>query len=125
VWLPIIQLCDRRVACRYRLELPTRFSSYHQGVACTGSGRTVELSRHAVLFQAGDLPNCGDSIDLEIEWPVRLQKICPLVLLVQGMIVRTDPRGAVLLIEDYLLRATEPYWFDSAIDRGVTWNLIG
>ena len=84
---------DRRAHHRYRvdLELSYRLSAANGGTE-TGSATALEMSRGGVLLEAdGPLP-LGRAVDIVIPWPIPLQGVCALDLLIRGTTVRAAGR---------------------------------
>jgi hypothetical protein len=90
---------DRRSEKRYDSSLELRFGYKQWGFMTWGKGRTIDLSRNSICFQADQPVPDGVAIELQIDWPFRLHGIDPLVLRVAGVVCRSDERGIVLRIE--------------------------
>src|SRR5215469_13880635 len=112
---PATRYSERRISRRYGLHLPVRiFGSEHNSY-----GQTLELSSHAVVFE-GVLPlRHGEHIQLEIEWPLKLQSVCPVFLGVQGTVVRAEARRTVVRIGRYGLELSGAYSAAAAIESGL------
>jgi hypothetical protein len=89
----------RRRRTRYELQKELRFS-YRQGNSVFfGSGRTKDLGDDGIRFEADHALPRNSEIELRISWPVRLQEVCALELVVRGPIVRSDRHGCVVRIK--------------------------
>ena len=71
------------VAMEYRAVLDNR------GVV-KGSGATINLSSAGVLFETSAPLPAGVSIELDIEWPTKLNDTVPLKLHAKGKTIRTQ-----------------------------------
>ena len=93
---------DQRRHPRYPITLDLQYKLLNHGpVNRTGSGRTVNISTGGIFFETDDtLPKHGQ-IDVEMNWPFLLDGACPLKLLVQGRIVRTDARRTAVKVSRY------------------------
>jgi hypothetical protein len=84
---------------RYEFRGELRFSYRRRDSLFYGSGRTKDLGDGGVLFEADQqLPPSGE-LELRILWPVSLQEICALELVVRGPILRSDRHGSVLRVD--------------------------
>jgi c-di-GMP-binding flagellar brake protein YcgR len=95
---------EQRVNRRYPIALDVQYKLHNdQQEMRSGSGRTLNISTGGILFHTKDpLPASGE-IDLALEWPLLLDRTCPLRLLARGQIVRSDERGTAvrLLSHDF------------------------
>ena len=92
---------DRRSASRYPLVLSLQYKVIREGrVERRGSGSTVNVSSHGVLFDADDRLPALSPIELALHWPVLLQGSCGLKLVMRGRIIRADSR-AIAMIADF------------------------
>ena len=62
----------------------------------SGKGQTVNMSSTGVLFSTDGELTPGRRIELSISWPAQLDGICPLQLVAEGCVVRTEPGKAAL-----------------------------
>jgi len=88
---------DKRLHRRYPIALEVQYKLRNNGeVTGFGTGRTFNISSGGVLFKAGaELPANGE-IELRMPWPLALDGDCPLNLVVQGRIVRSDSKGTAI-----------------------------
>ena len=105
---------DRRVDRRYHYPLSVRFSYQRRGVAHSGIGQTVDLSRHGVRFRTDDPLPTGLDVELRIAWPFLLQGVCPLELAMWGKVLRNDARGIVVATRKYEFRTCGSRAFHAA-----------
>ena len=88
-----------------------------------GTGRTRNLGGETVCFEVDQqIPKKGD-VELRIAWPFRLQHICPLELVVQGTLMRTDDAVAVIKIRRYEFQTLGERSFSPLESCGVTCDL--
>jgi hypothetical protein len=86
----------RRSQKRWAFRRELRFS-YRSGDAMfLGSGRTQDLSEDGVRFENDQQVPANSEIELRISWPILLQDVCPLELVVRGRLIRSDREGSVL-----------------------------
>jgi len=86
----VAEVNDRRSSQRYPINAALQYRFVLKRHAVTGTGGTVNLSSHGVLFQtASPLPS-GVTIRLSIAWPARLDSLIGLNLHVIGKTVRTE-----------------------------------
>src|SRR5215469_16396911 len=81
---------ERREDRRYGLTLGLRWKVIRRRrLADSGEGYTVDLSSGGVCFYAGrDLPP-GANVVLSITWPALLHNVAPMLLAVQGKVIRS------------------------------------
>jgi hypothetical protein len=59
------------------------------------------MSRGGVLFQANEALAPSGLIELMISWPVFLEGVCPLKLVMQGRVVRKDDDNRIAIRVTY------------------------
>jgi hypothetical protein len=109
----------------YPMTLPLVYRVYRRGVSgtntgdvCeTGSGRTLNMSRSGVLFEADRELDEGMAADLLIAWPTSLSTSVGLTLRVRGLIVRADRNRIALTMTRYEFRTRS---IPAASERGVS-----
>ena len=90
---------ERRLHCRYpiTLQIEYKFFSTNRTKRC-GFGKTLNVSSGGVLFEPQDgLPTNG-LIEVLMDWPFLLDGVCPLKLVVQGRVVRSNKQLAAVQI---------------------------
>ena len=90
----------RRRLKRYELQKELRFSFRQGNSVYYGSGRTKDLGNDRIRFEADQVVPRHSEIELRISWPVRLQDVCPLELVVRGNILRSDRHGCVVSVNN-------------------------
>jgi hypothetical protein len=100
-----------RLHTRYPIELNLQYKVITKGrIQRLGSGRTLNISSGGVLFTLDDLQKVMDVVDaakvveLVLDWPLLLQDICMLKLVVRGDIVRRDGEKFALRVNRYEFR---------------------
>ena len=82
---------DKRSHRRYPITLDVEYKLLKRGrVIQIGSGKTLDISSHGVLFEANEALAPGGLIELMISWPFLLESVCPLKLVIRGRVVRVD-----------------------------------
>jgi len=79
---------------RYRVVL----SRAHQ---VSGSGTTVDIGSNGILFTTEDKLPLGRPVELSVNWPARLDGVCPLQFVATGRVVRSEKHRAAVRIERY------------------------
>jgi hypothetical protein len=70
----------------------------------TGVGRTLNISSSGVWFSSDNVLTSGMPVELSLTWPVLLNDVCPMKLMIYGCVVRSNDRGAAVAIERYEFR---------------------
>ncbi len=97
---------DRRRFGRYPLRLDVQYEILLNAgrVRRTGSGRTLNISRHGMLFESDrPMPERGE-IALEVGWPCLLDGIHRLKIIIQGKIVRSNGTTTAVRFGSYDFR---------------------
>ncbi len=93
---------ERRVKCRYPLELNVRYQAV--GVAArpiSGIGQTVNMSSGGMFMACtAEIPE-GTRLKTFVEWPSLLNGTTPLQLIIVGTVVRSTSLGVSIAIESY------------------------
>jgi hypothetical protein len=92
---------ERRRSTRFQIERTVRCKS-ETGV--TRYGRTVDISGSGVSFTTEDPPILGQSVELTVDWPVRLKDETHLKLVILGQVVRREPNSAAVAITNHEFR---------------------
>ncbi len=89
----------------YPVQLDLRYKVLWRGECIQeGVGRTRECSARAISFTADQTLSLGAEVRLSVDWPVPLDGICPLQLIIFGHIVRRRAEGNTLKIVRYEFR---------------------
>ena len=95
---------DRRLHRRYPIALDVKYKLSRGRTARFGNGTTRNLSSRGVLFMADDALPAGSPVELTLNWPVLLEGVCPLKLVLRGLVVRSDWRGVAVRTRDHEFR---------------------
>lgn len=88
---------ERRLHKRFPIALNADYRILRRGrVDGLGSARTINIASRGVLLEADISLAAGSPIELFINWPLRLQGVCPLRLFVSGRVLRSDHRGVAI-----------------------------
>src|SRR5579864_5871771 len=96
---------------RYPIDLGLQYKLIAKGrVQHRGQGRTLNISSGGVLFAPDDIQKLvetlepRDVVELVLDWPLLLQKVCLLKLVVFGEIVRRDGEKLAIKMNRYEFR---------------------
>jgi hypothetical protein len=90
---------------RFRLEQEVRYKMlFGQRIAETGTGTTTNISSSGVWFTTATSLSSGMPIEISMNWPVLLNEVCPMKLVIYGCVVRSNEKGAAVAIERYEFR---------------------
>jgi hypothetical protein len=96
---------ERRLKRRFHIDQEVRYKMlYGQRIAETGVGRTMNISSSGVWFTTESMLTAGMPVELSMGWPVLLNDVCPMKLMIYGCVVRSNERGAAVIIERYEFR---------------------
>jgi hypothetical protein len=115
---------DRRSDRRYTFELTLQFSYHQRGTRFSGTGTTEDLSSGGIRFVTDTPPPEGVEIELRLEWPFLLQNVCPLELLVQGKVLRSDAQKTVARMTRYEFRTRGARSFEQTVATTTTCDYV-
>ena len=96
---------DRRVKQRFAINREMRYKMTDDGaVVASGSGETLNIGSGGVAFSTESSFLPGAFVELSISWPVLLDDICPMRLIVFGRILRSGGRKTVCSVDKYEFR---------------------
>ena len=96
---------ERRTKRRFRLAQEVRYKMlFGQRIAETGAGMTANISSSGVWISTASPLTAGMPIEISMNWPVLLNDVCPMKLMVYGCVVRSTEKGAAVAIERYEFR---------------------
>jgi hypothetical protein len=96
---------DQRLSRRYPIALEIEYKLLRKGrVERLGLGKTLNVSSTGVLFQPTEPLPAGCSIELLMQWPFLLEGVCPLKLVINGNIVRSDGKGVAVRTKHHEFR---------------------
>jgi hypothetical protein len=90
---------------RYPVEFDLRYKLLHGSqVTGRGLGRTREFCDGTVSFSVDRTLRPGADLELSLDWPLRIDGVCPLQLIVFGRVVRSREDSSTLKIMRYEFR---------------------
>ncbi len=96
---------DRRSSRRFQIEEEMRYKVLARtGPAEAGSGKVLNISSTGVSFVAEKALPPGERVEMSMNWPARVNHVCPMKLVIFGWVVRSDATSTVLSIERYEFR---------------------
>ena len=125
---------EGRLRPRYELNVELQFS-YQRG-ECTyhGTGRTRDLSDHTICFESDQEVPGGVQLELCMPWPVSLQGLFPLDVIIHGALDFRVPDAQGLGMFTSLQRRGVPsryvwfpdegHWILQAANRVVWWHEV-
>ena len=120
---------NRQSECRAKTRVPVsmelRFSYRRGNVRHYGTGRTKDLTDEVVSFESDQEVPGGTDLELRISWPLRLQSVCPLELVIRGSLVRRDTSGVVLRMKSLEFQTHGEHSFDQTPGLGSICNILG
>lgn len=91
---------------RYPVQVDLRYKLLQNGfVAARGFGKTLEFGDGKVSFNADRPLLRGTDMELSLDWPLRIDGVCPLQLVVFGQVVASNEEGSTLQIARHEFRA--------------------
>jgi len=96
---------ERRLHKRFPIALNADYRILRRGrVGGFGSSRTINIASRGVLLEADDSLAVGSPIELLVNWPLRLEGVCPLKLVLSGRVIRSDIHGVAIEARRYEFR---------------------
>jgi c-di-GMP-binding flagellar brake protein YcgR len=96
---------NRRSKQRFPIDLPLTYKILKNYlITGTGSGTTLDMSSGGLAFTADKTFKIRTHIELSISWPVLLNGNCPMKLVVEGCVVRSDGQSTAIRMEHYEFR---------------------
>jgi PilZ domain len=99
---------DRRKSIRYPIRMKMRFTMPRPedgGQRVIRSVRSIDMSRHGILFTSPEPLAVGQTMEGSIAWPVPQAGGIPVKLEVKGAVVRSESGRIALEIVRYEFRA--------------------
>ncbi len=94
---------ERRSRQRFRIGQSLTYRSL-SGKRAQGVGKILDISSKGVRFTTNDMLTPGLRVELDVNWPTRLNAACLIKLMVYGCVVRSDTGAAAIKIEHYEFR---------------------
>ena len=95
-------LPERRGTNRFPVREDIRYRVVQSRAAkVSGCGTTLNIGSGGILFTTEEKLPIGRVVELSVNWPARLDGICPLQFVATGRVVRSDGQRAAVRIERY------------------------
>ena len=95
-------LPDRRDTNRFPLRQEVRYRVMQsRTVKIIGVGTTLNMGSGGILFTTEQTLDLGQTVELSVNWPARLDGTCPLQFVASGRVVRAESNRAAVRIERY------------------------
>jgi hypothetical protein len=95
---------DRRRTNRFPVNEELRYRVLHKSSRIEGTGKTLNIGSGGALFTTEEKLPLGRQVEISVNWPARLDGICPLKLVALGRVVRAEQTRAAVRIERYEFR---------------------
>ena len=96
---------DRRKKFRFQMERELRYKLLeNDATVASGTGRTVDISSNGVSYLGQHAAVPGTLIELSISWPVLLDDVCPMRLIIFGRVVRNVGFRTACTVDKYEFR---------------------
>ena len=92
---------ERRLSRRYPIAREVHYSVRDAPTGKVGTGTTVNMSSHGVLFTTDRPLPAGCPLTLEVKWPVLLDNAKALKLVTRGKVVWCDSLRAAAEFSDW------------------------
>jgi hypothetical protein len=92
---------ERRMTRRYPLAHEVHYSVRNTRTGVVGTGTTVNMSSHGVLFTVDQPLQAGITLTLEVQWPVLLDNAKALKLVTHGKVVWCDCAQAAVEFHEW------------------------
>ena len=96
---------ERRGSSRFpvREDLQYRVAT-KRGRNWAGAGLSLDMSSSGIRFSTREQIEIGTMVQVSVNWPARLGGTCPLRVVAEGRVVRSDVHWAALSIQRYEFR---------------------
>jgi len=96
---------ERRGTSRFPLREEVKYKVLHaRSGESSGSGQTINFGSGGILFTTEEKLPIGRMVELSVNWPARLDGVCPLQFVATGRVVRSEHQRAAVRIEKYEFR---------------------
>jgi len=104
----LMQASEQRIQRRYNIKLTVHYKILKNGrFIQSGSGTVLNISSGGIFFECKQPPPLKVTIHLVLKWPILLDGVCPLNLLVRGHVLRSTPAGVAVKILSYDFHTTK------------------
>jgi len=104
----LVEAWEKRHHRRYNIKFAAHYKILkNNSFIQSGSGTVLNISSGGIFFECkGPLP-LRVPIDLILKWPVLLDGVCPLNLIVRGLVLRSSSDGVAVRILTYDFHTTK------------------
>ena len=96
---------ERRGTNRFPVREDVRYRVVQSRAAkISGIGTTLNIGSGGILFTTQDKLPMGRTVEISVNWPARLDGVCPLQFVATGRVIRSDAQRAAVRIERYEFR---------------------
>jgi hypothetical protein len=95
---------DRRSRHRYAISLPVRFKAGETPTTVIGAGTILNFSSGGIAFVSDKAFTRGTWMRLSIDWPALLNGVIRIMLVVEGVVVRSEGQFSAISITRYEFR---------------------
>src|SRR5215475_7099750 len=93
---------ERRGTSRFPVREDVRYRVLQSKAGTlSGSGVTLNIGSGGVLFTTEERLPIGPTVELSVNWPARLDGVCPLQFVAIGRVVRSEEGRAAVRIDRY------------------------
>jgi hypothetical protein len=97
-------MSERRETTRFPLCEEVKYKLVHGKIVIAGTGKTLNIGSGGVLFTTQERLPLGRMVEISVNWPARLDGICPLKFVASGRVIRAEADRAAVRIERYEFR---------------------
>jgi hypothetical protein len=96
---------ERRGTNRFPVQQDVRYRVIQSRTdKISGSGTTLNMGSSGILFTTDERLALGRMVEVSVNWPARLDGVCPLQFVATGRVVRSESNRAAVRIERYEFR---------------------
>jgi hypothetical protein len=96
---------ERRGTNRFPVQQDVRYRVIQaRSTRISGAGTTLNIGSGGILFTTEERLTLGRVVELSVNWPARLDGVCPLQFVATGRVVRSESDKAAVRIERYEFR---------------------
>ena len=111
-------LPERRGTNRFPVREDVRYRLVQARAAkVSGCGTTLDIGSGGILFTTEDKLPMGRMVELSVNWPARLDGVCPLQFVATGRVVWSDAQKAAVRIERYEFKTRSMNGLTAAVGR--------
>ena len=108
-------LPERRGTNRFPVQQNVRYRVIQsRSDKITGSGTTLNMGSGGILFTTEEKLVVGRMVEVSVNWPARLDGVCPLQFVATGRVVRSESDRAAVRIERYEFKTCSTQAFSAA-----------